>query len=78
MATQVVTKQIEDNSLTNIQQLISTPRRITRSSLTKVHENGNFSEDLPNTDLAKKCNDLIAKKLSVLGKPSMKLSLSLT
>ena len=58
MATKVVTEQIED-----IQQLISTQRRITRSALTQVHENGNFIENLPNTDLAKKCNCLIAKRL---------------
>ena len=58
MATQVVTEQIKD-----IQQLISTPRRITRSSLAQVHENGKFIDDLPNTDSAEKCNNLIAKKL---------------
>ena len=58
MATQVVTEQIKD-----IQQLVRTPRRLTRSSLVHAHENGNFIEDLPNTDLAEKCNDLIAKKL---------------
>ena len=58
MATQVVTEQIKD-----IQQLVRTPRHLTRSSLVHAHENGNFIEDLPNTDLAKKCNDLIAKKL---------------
>ena len=58
MATQVVTEQIED-----IQQLVRTPRRITRSALAQAHEDGNFIEELPNTDLAEKCNDIIAKKL---------------
>ena len=62
MATQVLTEQIKD-----IQQIVRTPRRITRSALAKAHENGNFIEDLPNTDLAEKCNDFIAKKISILG-----------
>ena len=63
MATTTVTNQIEDNSLTSITQLISTPKLIIRISLTQVNENESFIEALPNTDLAHKCNDLIAKKL---------------
>ena len=58
-----ITEQIQNNSLTNIQQLISTPKRITRSSLTQVNDNESFIESLPNTDLANKCNDLVARKL---------------
>ena len=63
MATSTITEQVEENSLTSIQQLISTPMRITRSYLTQVNDNVSFIEGLPNTDLADKCNDLVARKL---------------
>ena len=63
MATSTITEQIENNSLTSIQQIISTPKHITRSSLTHVNDNESFIEGLPNTDVADKCNDLVARKL---------------
>ena len=31
--------------------------------MSQAHENGNFMDDLPNVDLAEKCDDVIAKKL---------------
>ena len=51
-------EQIED-----MQQITSTPRRITRSTLTRSNGNGVFIEGLLDVDLSEKCDDFIAKKL---------------
>ena len=63
MATSTITEQVENKSLANIQQLISTPQRITRSTLTKVNDMESSIEGLPGTDTADKWNDLFARKL---------------
>ena len=53
-----VTQQIED-----MQQITNTPRRITRSTLTRSNRNDVFIEGLPDVDLSEKCDDFITKKL---------------
>ena len=59
--TTILTKQIKD-----MQQTMSTPRRITRSTLARSNEDGIFIESLPDVDLSEKCNDFIAMKLIMI------------
>ena len=63
MASSTITQQVENISLplANIQQLITTPQCITRSTLTRVNDTESSIECLPNSDLADKCNDLVAR-----------------
>ena len=63
MAASTITQQGENISLplANIQQLITTPQRITRSTLTRVNYTESSIECLPNTDPADKCNDPVAR-----------------
>ena len=65
MAASTITQQIENISLplANIQQLITTPQRITRSTLTRVNDTESSIECLTNTDPADKFNDLVARKM---------------
>ena len=65
MASLTITEQVESLScpLANIQQLITTPQCITRSTLTRVNDVESSIECLPGTDLADKCNKLVARKL---------------
>ena len=65
MASSTITEQVESHSLplANIQQLITTPQRITRSTLTRVNDMESSIECLPGTDPADKCNNLVARKL---------------
>ena len=65
MASATLTEQVESISLplTNIQQLIQSPQRITRSTLTRVDDMQSSIECLPGVDPIDKCNDLVARKL---------------
>ena len=56
--TTILTEQIED-----MQQIMRTPRRITRNALARSNEGGVFIEGLLDVDLSEKCDDFIAKKL---------------
>ena len=65
MACSTITEEVESLSLplANIEQLVQSPQRITRSTLTRVNDMQSSTECLPGTDPADKCNDLVARKL---------------
>ena len=53
-----LTEQIE-----NTQQLIDSPRRVTRATLTRANGNDVFIEGLMDVNLDEKCDDLIVIKI---------------
>ena len=62
MAASTNTQEVENISLPlpHIQQLITTPQHLTRSTLTRIDDTQNSIKCLHNTDPADKCNDLVA------------------